>query len=163
MSAQLEAPGTSQALDIQPGRWVSNWTPEDPAFWKHTGSAVASQNLKWSIFAEFLGFSVWQLFAIIVVYLPAAGFSYSTTELFWLISIPSLVGATLRIPYTFMVARFGGRNWTVISALLLLIPAGGITLALTDASTPFWVMLSLAALTGFGGGNFASSMASTLR
>ncbi|MCZ4150775.1 MFS transporter, partial [Escherichia coli] len=146
-------------LDIQPGRWVSNWTPEDPAFWKHTGSAVASQNLRWSIFAEFLGFSVWQLFAIIVVYLPAAGFSYSTTELFWLISIPSLVGATLRIPYTFMVARFGGRNWTVISALLLLIPAGGITLALADASTPFWVMLSLAALTGFGGGNFASSMA----
>lgn len=159
MSAQLETSGTSQALDIQPGRWVGNWAPEDPEFWEHTGSAVASQNLKWSIFAEFLGFSVWQLFAIIVVYLPAAGFSYSTTELFWLISIPSLVGATLRIPYTFMVARFGGRNWTVISALLLLIPAGGITLALADASTPFWVMLSLAALTGFGGGNFASSMA----
>lgn len=159
VSAQLEASATSQALQVQPGRWVSNWTPEDPEFWKHTGAAVASQNLKWSIFAEFLGFSVWQLFAIVVVYLPVAGFSYSTTELFWLISIPSLVGATLRIPYTFMVARFGGRNWTVISALLLLIPTGGISMALADPSTEFWIMLSLAALTGFGGGNFASSMA----
>lgn len=159
MSAQLDKTPAAPQLHLAPGRWVGNWEPEDPEFWKHTGRSVAGQNLKWSIFAEFLGFSIWQLFAILVVYLPAAGFSYSTSQLFWLISIPSLVGATLRIPYTFMVARFGGRNWTVVSALLLLIPAAGISLALNDPATPFWVMLSLAALTGFGGGNFASSMA----
>ena len=76
----------------------------------------------WSIFAEFLGFVVWQLWWIVAVTLPAAGFDLSTGEIFWLISIPSLVGATLRIPYSFLVPKFGGRNWTIISAGLLLAP-----------------------------------------
>ena len=167
MSTQLESEpqtiGTATAptnsLVVNKGRWVSNWDAENPGFWNNIGRSTAGTNLRWSIFAEFLGFVVWQLFAIVAVYLPKAGFEYSTTQLFWLISMPSLVGATLRIPYTFMVARFGGRNWTVVSALLLLIPAGGLALAVSDTSTPFWVMLTLAGLAGFGGGNFASSMA----
>ncbi len=167
MSTQLESEpqtiGTATAptnsLVMNKGRWVGNWDAENPEFWNNIGRSTAGTNLRWSIFAEFLGFVVWQLFAIVAVYLPKAGFEYSTTQLFWLISMPSLVGATLRIPYTFMVARFGGRNWTVVSALLLLIPAGGLALAVSDTSTPFWVMLTLAGLAGFGGGNFASSMA----
>ena len=73
--------------------------------------------------------------------------------------MPSLVGATLRIPYTFMVPRFGGRNWTIVSALLLLIPSIGLGLCVSNPETPFGVMLFVAALAGFGGGNFASSMA----
>ncbi|MCW4465520.1 MFS transporter [Glutamicibacter sp. MNS18] len=146
-------------MAITKGRWITNWDAENPEFWNSVGRATATRNLKWSIFAEFLGFIVWQLFAIVAVYLPTAGFDYTTSQLFWLISMPSLVGATLRIPYTFMVARFGGRNWTIISALLLLIPAGGLALAVSTTATPFWVMLVLAGLAGFGGGNFASSMA----
>lgn len=165
MSSQVD-PGTqlrtssAPSLDISPGRWINNWTPEDSNFWNGVGQTTAGRNLKWSIFAEFLGFSIWRLFAIVVVYLPTAGFTYSTSQLFWLISMPSLIGATLRIPYTFMVARFGGRNWTIVSALSgPLVPAVGLSLALANTSTPFGVMLLLAALTGFGGGNFASSMA----
>jgi NNP family nitrate/nitrite transporter-like MFS transporter len=93
------------------------------------------------------------------VQLPAAGFTFDTGQIFWLISIPSLVGATLRFPYTFMVPKFGGRNWTIISALLLLIPAISLGVAVSNPDTPFSVMLLIAALAGFGGGNFASSMA----
>ena len=147
------------ALRERPGRWLDGYRPEDPAFWESTGRPIARTNLKWSIFAEFLGFAVWQLWAITVVFLPAAGFTFSSSQIFWLISIPSLVGATLRIPYTFMVGRFGGRNWTIVSALLLLVPTVGLALAVADPATPFWVMLLLAATAGFGGGNFASSMA----
>ncbi|MCM3687857.1 MFS transporter [Kocuria rosea] len=147
------------ALRERPGRWLNGYRPEDPAFWESTGRPIARTNLTWSIFAEFLGFAVWQLWAITVVFLPAAGFTFSSSQIFWLISIPSLVGATLRIPYTFMVGRFGGRNWTVVSALLLLVPTVGLALAVADPATPFWVMLLLAATAGFGGGNFASSMA----
>ena len=118
------------------------------------------RNLRWSIFAEFLGFVVWQLWSIVVVSLPAAGFTFSTSQIFWLISMPSLVGATLRFPYTFMVPRFGGRNWTIVSAALLLIPTiGARALRRRTRHTPFGVMLLVAALAGFGGGNFASSMA----
>ncbi|MFE7630156.1 MFS transporter [Kocuria sp. NPDC057446] len=147
------------ALRERPGRWLDGYRPEDPAFWESTGRPIARTNLTWSVFAEFLGFAVWQLWAITVIYLPAAGFAFSDSQIFWLISIPSLVGATLRIPYTFMVGRFGGRNWTVVSALLLLIPTVGLALAVGNPGTPFAVMLLLAATAGFGGGNFASSMA----
>ncbi|RAX15772.1 MFS transporter [Pseudarthrobacter sp. AG30] len=147
------------ALEFRPGRWIANWDAENKEQWETAGRAIARRNLNWSIFAEFLGFVVWQLWSIVVVQLPAAGFTFSTSEIFWLISMPSLVGATLRIPYTFMVPRFGGRNWTIVSALLLLIPSTGLALCVSNPDTPFGVMLLVAALAGFGGGNFASSMA----
>ncbi|HET6301232.1 MFS transporter [Microbacterium sp.] len=146
-------------LTRRPGRWIDGWDAENPAFWAAQGRSIARRNLVWSIFAEFLGFIVWQLWSIVVVMLPAAGFSFSSSEAFWLISLPSLVGATLRFPYTFMVARFGGRNWTIVSAALLLVPTTLLGIVVTNPSTPFGVMLLVAALAGVGGGNFASSMA----
>lgn len=147
------------ALRQRPGRWLDGYDPEDHQQWETQGKTIARTNLRWSIFAEFLGFAVWQLWAVTVVFLPRAGFEFTDPQLFWLISMPSLVGATLRIPYTFMVGRFGGRNWTIVSALLLLIPAVGLALAVSNPATPFWLMLLIAAAAGFGGGNFASSMA----
>lgn len=152
-------PSGVTALTHRPGRWIDGWDAEDTAQWNGVGRSIARRNLQWSIACEFLGFVVWQLWSIVVVYLPAAGFTFTTSQIFWLISMPSLVGATLRIPYTFMVPRFGGRNWTIISALLLLIPAVGLALCVSNPGTPFGVMLAVAALAGLGGGNFASSMA----
>ena len=152
------APGAA-ALTFRPGRWIDGWNAEDAGQWREQGAAIAQRNLRWSIFAEFLGFVVWQLWSIVVVALPTAGFTFDTGQTFWLISIPSLVGATLRFPYTFMVPRFGGRNWTMISAALLLIPAIGLAVCVANPQTPFPVMLLVAALAGLGGGNFASSMA----
>ena len=164
-TALNSAPGTTTAegassavLVHRPGRWIDNWNPENTEQWEGGGRIIAVRNLKWSVFAEFLGFVVWQLWSIVVVSLPAAGFSFSTQEIFWLISMPVLVGATLRIPYTFLVPRFGGRNWTIISAGLLLIPAIALAVSVANPETPFGMMLFVAALAGFGGGNFASSM-----
>ncbi|MCP2636680.1 MFS transporter [Microbacterium sp. HD4P20] len=152
------ADGTVQ-LTRRPGRWIDGWDPEDSVFWKSEGRSIARRNLGWSIFAEFLGFIIWQLWSIVVVMLPSAGFQLSSSEAFWLISLPSLVGATLRFPYTFMVAIFGGRNWTIVSAGLLLIPAVLLGIVVSNPDTPFGVLLLVAALGGVGGGNFASSMA----
>ncbi|MFF2270836.1 MFS transporter [Agromyces sp. NPDC058136] len=159
-----EAPRSSAAatvataLTIRPRRWIDGWDPEDHAQWEGAGRAIARRNLRWSIFAEFLGFVVWQLWSIVAVSLPEAGFALSTGEIFWLISIPSLVGATLRIPYSFLVPLVGGRNWTIISAGLLLAPAIALAVCVANPDTPFGVLLAAAALAGFGGGNFASSM-----
>lgn len=141
------------------GRWIDDWRPEEPDFWERTGRAVARRNLGWSILTEFLGFVVWQLWSIVVVMLPGHGFTLSTGQTFWLISVPSLVGATLRFPYTFMVGRFGGRNWTMVSGLLLLVPTTGLAFCVGRPDTPFGVLVVVAALAGVGGGNFASSMA----
>lgn len=153
-STHLPKPG----LRERPGRWLDGWDPEDAELWNSAGQRIAQTNLRWSIFAEFLGFAVWQLWSIVAVQLPGAGFNLDSSQIFWLISVPSLVGATLRIPYTFMVGWFGGRNWTVVSALLLLIPVVGLIACLGNPDTSFAVMLLVAALAGLGGGNFASSM-----
>lgn len=150
---------TTPSDGSSPGRVLKLWTPEDKAFWEMQGKAVANQNLWLSIPALFLAFAVWMVWSAVVTQLPAAGFKFTTDQLFWLTALPALSGATLRIFYSFMVPIFGGRRWTVISTLSLLIPAIGIGYAVQDASTPFWVMLLLAALCGLGGGNFSSSMA----
>lgn len=156
---ETSAPSAEVVLSHRSGRWVDGWNPENTAFWEASGRVIARRNLGWSIFAEFLGFIVWQLWSIVVVMLPEAGFAFTSSEAFWLISLPSLVGATLRFPYTFMVAKFGGRNWTIISAGLLLIPSVLLGIVVGNPETPFGVMLAVAALAGVGGGNFASSMA----
>jgi len=160
-TAPAAPPHTPAAGTItrRPGRWIDGWNAEDPAFWRAQGRGIARRNLGWSIFAEFLGFIIWQLWSIVVVMLPAAGFDLTSSQSFWLISLPSLVGATLRFPYTFMVAIFGGRNWTIVSAGLLLIPAVLLGVVVSNPETPFGVLLLVAALGGVGGGNFASSMA----
>jgi NNP family nitrate/nitrite transporter-like MFS transporter len=72
--------------------------------------------------------------------------------------LPALSGATLRIFYSFMVPILGGRLWTTLTTLSLLIPAIGIGLAVQDPATPYGVFVALALLCGLGGGNFASSM-----
>lgn len=142
-----------------PSATITHWEPDDEQFWETTGRKVARRNLSWSIFAEFLGFSIWQLWSVVAVKLNDVGFSLTTGQLFWLVSIPGLVGATMRFPYTFAPARFGGRSWTVVSALLLLIPTGLLAWMVTDPATPYWALLLAAATAGLGGGNFASSMA----
>jgi NNP family nitrate/nitrite transporter-like MFS transporter len=140
-------------------RWITDWRPDDETFWRERGSAIARRNLTFSIFAEFIGFSVWLVWSIVAANLNDAGFDLTVSQLFWLVSVPALVGATLRFPYTFAVARFGGRNWTVVSALLLLIPVVLLAVMVSDPQTPYGLLLVAAATAGFGGGNFASSMA----
>lgn len=138
-------------------RWIAEWHPDDPAFWQRTGKRVARRNLVFSIIAEHLGFTVWTLWSIVAT--KMGSYDFSTDQLFWLVALPNLVGSALRLPYTFGPARFGGRNFTVVSALLLLIPAVLLGIAVRDPDTPYWLFLVIAATAGFGGGNFASSMA----
>ena len=138
---------------------IQDWNPEDRGFWDRSGHAVARRNLWLSIPALALAFAVWMLWSVVVVHLPAAGFRYSTNQLFWLTALPALCGATLRIFYAFAVPMIGGRRFTTLATASLLLPAIGIGLAVQDPNTPFEWMVVLALLCGLGGGNFASSMA----
>ncbi|TCJ30293.1 MFS transporter [Nocardioides jejuensis] len=157
------------AVTAKGGTWIEDWRPEDDAFWENGGKAIAKRNLLWSIFAEHLGFSVWLLWSVSAALMVAQRPEFLDTfnvdptgksvKLFYLIALPNLVGSLVRIPYTFAVPKFGGRNWTVISALLLLIPTVLFTVAVQNAGTPYWAFMVIAATAGFGGGNFASSMA----
>ena len=140
-------------------RWIAEWNPEDAQFWESTGKRIARRNLIWSIVAENIGFSVWLVWSVVASNLAKVGFHYSTNQLFMLVAVPGLVGAIMRFPYTFAVPRFGGRNWTVASALFLLVPTLALAALVGRPETPFWLMALAASTAGLGGGNFASSMA----
>jgi MFS transporter, NNP family, nitrate/nitrite transporter len=140
------------------GRWIDDWRPEDPQFWDSTGKNVARRNLFFSIFSEHIGFSIWSLWSVLVLFLPEAVFGIDPAGKFLLTTLPTALGAFVRLPYTFAVAKFGGRNWTVISAALLLIPTVAIAIVLKPGVS-FTTLLVLSSLAGVGGGNFASSMA----
>jgi NNP family nitrate/nitrite transporter-like MFS transporter len=134
------------------------WEPDNRAFWEREGGTIARRNLMLSIPALMLAFAVWGLWSAVVVYLPQIGFGFSTDELFRLASLPALCGAALRIIYSFVVPLVGGRRWTVISTVLLLVPVAGLGIAVQDTSTSYATFVVLALLCGLGGGNFASSM-----
>lgn len=140
-------------------RVLEDWRPEDPEFWETKGRRIARRNLWISIPALLLAFSVWMVWSMVVAKLPAIGFDFTTSQLFWLAALPGLSGATLRIFYSFMVPIFGGRLWTTLSTASLLLPAMGIGYAVQNPNTPYLIFLTLALLCGLGGGNFASSMA----
>src|SRR5215470_13800732 len=149
----------ASSMTKEKSTWISDWNPEDERFWEATGQYVARRNLFWSILAEHLGFSIWLVWSIVATKLPQAGFPYTTDQLFELVALPGLVGSLMRFPYTFAVPKFGGRNWTIVSALLLFVPTIALAILVGRPDTPFWLMALVAATAGLGGGNFASSMA----
>jgi NNP family nitrate/nitrite transporter-like MFS transporter len=138
---------------------IEDWRPEDPVFWEKTGRRIARRNLWLSIPSLLLSFAVWMVWSVVVAKLPTVGFAFTTDQLFWLAALPGLSGATLRIFYSFMPPILGGRLWTTLATWSLMLPALGIGFAVQNPDTPYVVFLSLALLCGFGGGNFASSMA----
>jgi NNP family nitrate/nitrite transporter-like MFS transporter len=135
-----------------------DWDPEDTAAWEDGNSRIARRNLIWSVIAEHVGFSIWSIWSVMVLFMPASVYGFSAGDKFLLAATATLVGACLRFPYTFATARFGGRNWTIFSAFVLLIPTIGTMLLLANPGLPLWPYLVCAALSGLGGGNFASSM-----
>ena len=141
------------------GHVIEDWRPEDQKFWEEKGRAIAKRNLWLSIPALLLAFAVWMVWSVVVARLPQIGFKFTTDQLFWLAALPGLSGATLRIFYSFMVPVFGGRLWTTLSTWSLILPALGIGFAVQNPTTPYLIFVILALLCGFGGGNFASSMA----
>ncbi len=136
--------------------WIDDWRPDDPDFWENGGKFIARRNLIFSILSEHIGFSIWSLWSVFILFLgPAYGFDPG--QKFLLAAMPAAVGSLVRLPYSLAVARFGGRNWTIVSALLLLVPCvlAGIVL---EPGISFTTLLIVAMTAGVGGGNFASSM-----
>lgn len=157
-------------------RTLSRWDVDDAPFWEATGRRVAQRNLWVSIPNLLCGFSVWLLWSAIGVEvqklhdLDPRLFSFTASGqpplddqgyralLYLLPAVAGLAGATLRIPNAFMVAMCGGRNVVVMTTLLLIVPTLGVGFALQDPDIPFGALVVLAALSGVGGGAFASSM-----
>jgi NNP family nitrate/nitrite transporter-like MFS transporter len=157
---------------------LARWEPDDEKFWESEGKQIANKNLWISIPNLLLGFSVWIYWGMVAKYIQKIHFGtggelfdftfmnngqgYEDAAyralLFTLPAVAGLSGATLRIPNSFMIAICGGRNVKFMTTFLLILPALGAGIALQNQATPFYVFIILAALSGVGGGAFASSM-----
>ncbi len=159
---------------------ITHWDTEDQEFWEKTGKSIAYRNLAVSIPNLLCGFAVWLYWGMLAKFIQSAHFASENNSLFdfkWgsegglghdagsyralLFTLPAvagLVGATTRIPNSFMIAICGGRNVKFMTTIMMIIPAVGAGIALQDTNVPFLYLVLLAGLSGVGGGAFASSM-----
>ena len=156
---------------------LSSWNVEDEGFWENTGKDIAKKNLWISIPALLLAFAVWIMWGMLVTYMKDFGFTFGLLEglkegtqsytdalgeinsmYYTLPAIAGLAGATLRLPNSFLIALGGGRNVIFVTTAFLLIPVIGAGYGLSDINTSYNFFAAMALLSGFGGGNFASSM-----
>ena len=140
------------------GADITDWRPEDEAFWESTGKKIAYRNLWISVPSLLCGFAIWGMWGIITVQMLNLGFPFSQAELFSLTAIAGLAGATMRIPASFLIRLAGGRNTIFLTTAMLLAPALGTGIVLQHRDWPLWAFQLMALWSGVGGGNFASSM-----
>ncbi len=152
-----ENPGKNPAASAS-GADISDWRPEDDAFWESTGKRVAYRNLWISVPALLCGFAVWGMWGIVTVQMLNLGFPFTQAELFTLTAIAGISGATMRIPASFLIRLAGGRNTIFLTTAMLLAPALGTGIVLQHKDWPLWAFQLMALWCGVGGGNFASSM-----
>jgi NNP family nitrate/nitrite transporter-like MFS transporter len=153
------------------------WNVEDEEFWESEGKKLAYRNLWISIPNLLCAFSVWLYWGMLAKFIQKihfadlAVFNFTFMNdgkayegdayralMFTLPAVAGLAGATLRVPNSFMIAICGGRNVKFMTTLLLILPAIGAGIALQNPDTSFGLLVLLAALSGVGGGAFASSM-----
>ncbi len=137
---------------------ITDWRPEDEAFWESTGKRIAYRNLAISVPALLCGFAVWGMWGIITVQMMNLGFPFTQAELFTLTAIAGISGATMRIPASFLIRLAGGRYTIFLTTAMLLAPALGTGIVLQHKDWPLWAFQLMALWCGVGGGNFASSM-----
>jgi len=146
------------ATPAREGATITDWRPEEDAFWESTGKRIAYRNLWISIPALLCGFAVWGMWGIITVQMLNLGFPFTQAELFTLTAIAGIAGATMRIPASFFIRLAGGRNTIFLTTSMLLAPAIGTGIVLQHPEWPLWSFQLMALWCGVGGGNFASSM-----
>ncbi|CAJ1504926.1 nitrate/nitrite transporter [[Mycobacterium] holstebronense] len=146
-----------------PQRSLTGWDAEDVPAWEAGNSTIARRNLLWLIACDHIAFGVWTLWPVLALFMPASVYGFSPSDKFLLGATSTLVAASLRIPYSLGIAKFGGRNWTVSSIAVLVIPTAGAMVLLAHPGLPLWPYLVCAGLTGCGGANYSASMTNTNR
>jgi NNP family nitrate/nitrite transporter-like MFS transporter len=140
---------------------IQRWTPEDPKFWQETGSALAWRTCGVTTFSLIFSFATWFVMSAVVVRMPAIGFKFTTTELFWLAAIPGLASGILRLIHANFIPVLGTRPVISIATIIKIIPMVWLGFAIQDLNTSWATFMVIGFLCGMGGGDFSSFMPST--
>ncbi|MDN5790506.1 MAG: MFS transporter, partial [Micrococcales bacterium] len=150
MSTQPAAPAT--------GEWLESWDPENEETWD---KALAWKTLWITTFSLTMCFVTWFLPSAIVPKLNPLGYSFTQSQLYWLASIPGLAAGLLRIVWMVLPPIMGTRKMVALTTLLLVAPTLGWGVRVMSPTAPYWELLTLAFLSGIGGGAFSGFMPST--
>src|SRR5258705_11229527 len=115
---------------------IANWDPEDTVAWEAGNKNIARRNLIWSVAAEHIGFSIWSIWSVMVLFMPEAVYHFTAGEKLLLGATTTLGGACLRNPLHLAPPQFGGLNWAELSPFGLLIPPVGTHWLLTLPGLP---------------------------
>jgi NNP family nitrate/nitrite transporter-like MFS transporter len=140
---------------------IQNWKPEDPKFWAETGSALAWRTCGVTTFSLIFSFATWFVMSAVVVRMPAIGFKFTTTELFWLAAIPGLASGILRLIHSNFIPVLGTRSVISVSTIVKVVPMIWLGVAIQDLNTSWATFMVIGFLCGMGGGDFSSFMPST--
>jgi len=140
---------------------LPRWEPENPQFWKETGSAIAWRTCGITTFSLIFSFATWFVMSAVVVRMPAIGFKFTTMELFWLAAIPGLASGILRLIHSYFIPVLGTRPVVSIATVIKIFPMLWLGFAIQDLNTSWTTFMIIGFLTGLGGGDFSSYMPST--
>jgi NNP family nitrate/nitrite transporter-like MFS transporter len=105
-------------------------------------------------------FAVWLQFGILQNPI-AAEFGLSTTQIAWLVAVPSLNGSIWRLVTGVLADRYGGRIVMTVLMAVTAIPTALVIFADPDAGRGFWYLLLFAFLIGLAGNSFTVGTAWT--
>ena len=102
-------------------------------------------------------FAVWMMNGVLITFLVDWGvYSFTKSQMGWLIGVPVLTGAVLRLPVGMLSDRFGGRP--VFAVVMLLTAAGAF---LDSYANSFWTFFAGGLCFGLAGTSFAVGIAYT--
>lgn len=148
----------SSSTPTRGGEWLESWDPENEETWD---KQLAWKTLWISTFTLTLCFSSWFLASAIAPKLTNLGFDFTQNQLYWLVAMPGLAGGLMRLVWMVLPPILGTRKLVTLTTLLLVFPVLGWGVRVQDTGTPYWELLTLAFLSGIGGGAFSGFMPST--
>lgn len=71
---------------------LTDWNPEDCAAWEGGNNRIARRNLLCTVAGDHVAFSIWSLWSVMALFMPASVYGFSTGDKLLLGTVATLVG-----------------------------------------------------------------------
>src|SRR5690606_18308082 len=140
------------------GEWLQDCDPENEETWD---KPLAWKTLWITTFSLFLAFVAWFLPSALIPKLNPLGYSFTTSQLYWMAAMPGLSAGLFRLFWMVLPPIMGTRKMVAVTSLLLVFSTLGWGVRVQQPTAPYWELMTLAFLAGIGGGAFSGFMPST--
>jgi NNP family nitrate/nitrite transporter-like MFS transporter len=111
-----------EASTRREGEWLESWDPENEETWDER---LAWKTLWLTTFALFLAFVAWFLPSALIPKLNPLGYSFSTTQLYWMAAMPGLSAGLFRLLWMILPPILGTRKMVALTCCWSSRPSAG--------------------------------------